>query len=50
MEMDFGRERVFLRERLSKSGAFSGTRLDVAGCSTGRPLMSETVVVAGVAT
>lgn len=28
MEMDFGSERVFLRDRLSKSGEF---RLDVAG-------------------
>lgn len=51
MDMDFGSERVFLRVRLSKSGEFSGTLLDGAGWSTGRPLMSETVVVvAGVAT
>ncbi|KAI3712640.1 hypothetical protein L1987_71200 [Smallanthus sonchifolius] len=47
MEIVFGRERVFLRERRSKSGDF---RLGVAGWRTGRPLMSETVVVGCVAT
>ncbi|MFS8034689.1 hypothetical protein Hanom_Chr17g01584131 [Helianthus anomalus] len=39
--MDFGRESVFLSERRSKSGG--EFRLGVAGWSTGRPLMSDTV-------